>query len=320
MREKLLSKAALPRLLALTLTLALLLALTLTLAGCAQSASRGNTPSAGVSGGAPSASGTPGISGASPESGAAAREPALLRALIVDGAETGELVLAGERGVYDIYLLDAASAPVFLDGECADASALRNGMTVEIAVSGDLTAASPAELTGAVESVSAHSLGTPENPGGTAYDLCGLYLQVLEDLWEKDPGLNGGAKYVSVDLSDAPGELSESAKFAVAWAFARRHDAEPLTLGYDELAAQGYLADYGPEDAERKAYYWDDGVLLRITAHKGAEDEVYSLPVLRFDAEKWRSPLGAYFFYDCTAIWPEFGTWSSYTVGAGMIS
>lgn len=300
--------------------LALLLSLALLPAGCVtrmspEAVSRTNAPES-----TPAASGAPtdGVSGA--EGAPGAPRPALLRALIVDGAETGELVLAGERGVYDVYLLDAASTEVLLDGERADASALRGGMTVEITYSGDIPASSPAELTGAAASVSAHSLGSPEAPGGTAYDLCGLYLRVLEDLWEKDAGLNGGAKYVSVDLSGAPGGLGESAKFAVAWAFARRHDAQALTLGYDELLAQGYLSDYGPEDTEWKAYWWEDGVLLRVTAHEGAEDEVYSLPAVRFDAEKWRSPLGAYFFYDCTAVWPEFGVWSGYTVGAEMIS
>lgn len=300
--------------------LALLLSLALLPTGCVTRMSPEAVPRANAPESEPAASGMP----ASGANGAAAASdtprPALLRALIVDGAETGELVLAGERGAYDVYLLDAASVgEVLLDGERADASALRDGMTVEIAHSGDILSSLPAGLAG-VESVSAHSLGSPENPGGTAYDLCGLYLRVLEDLWEKDAGLNGGAKYVSVDLSGAPGGLGESAKFAVAWAFARRHDAQALTLGYDELVAQGYLSDYGPEDTEWKAYWWEDGVLLRVTAHEGAEDEVYSLPVVRFDAEKWRSPLGAYFFYDCTAVWPEFGAWSGYTVGAEMIS
>lgn len=292
----------------------LLLSLVLLLAGCAKKAQAETADG----GGAPE--NTPAVSGA-PMGGASDAQPrALLRALIVDGAETGELVLAGERGMYDLYLLDAAATTVLLDGERADASALHGGMTVELALSGDVPASSPAELTGAVESVSAYSLGTPENPGGTTYDLCGLYLRVLEDLWEKDAGLNSGAKYISVDLSDAPGALSESAQFAVAWTFARRHGAEPLTLGYDDLAAQGYLTDEAPGDADWNAYRWEDGVLLRITAREWAENEYYSLPVVKFDAEKWRSPLGAYFFHDCAAVWPEFGAWSGYTVGAEMIS
>ena len=259
---------------------ALLLLLVLLSAGCAGKTDAVGTltlvHSGGVSGGAPGeADATPNTGSAAPSNdGANAQRPALLRALIVDGAETGELVLAGERGVHDVYLLDAASTAVYLDGERADASALRDGMTVEIALSGDIAASSPAELTGTAESVSAYSIGSPENPGGTMYDLCGLYLQVLEDLWERDPGLNGGAKMVSVDLSDAPGGLSEAAQFAVAWAFARRHGAEALTLGYDELLAQGYLTNDAPEGDEWAMYRWEDGVLLRITAREGAADEL----------------------------------------------
>ena len=296
--------------------LALLLALLLT--GCAEKLDpEAAPPAGGISGNVPE--NTPVISGMPVDGGSAAGQPSPLRALIVDGAETGELVLAGERGVYDVYLLDAASVPVLLDGEAADASALRGGMTVEIVLSGDIPASSPAEL-GEVESVSAYSIGSPESPGGTAYDLCGLYLQVLEDLWNKDPGLNDGAKYISVDLSAAPGGLSESAKFAVAWAFAQRHGAQALTLGYDELAAQGYLTNDAPKGDEWAAYRWEDGVLLRITAREWARDEIYSLPVVKFDAEKWRSALGAYFLQDCAAVWPEFGTWSGYTVGAEAIS
>ena len=39
-----------------------------------------------------------------------------------------------------------------------------------------------------------------------------------------------------------------------------------------------------------------------------------------FDAQKWRSPLGAYYFGDCSALWPELGSWSGYKVGHEAIS
>ena len=244
----------------------------------------------------------------------APQEGVRLRALIVDGAETGLLVLADESAAY---LLDAGAVPVTLDGAPADASALEDGMTVEL-LCGDAPAALPAELSG-VESISVWSLGTAQNPGGTAYDLCGLYLRVLDDLWEKDPGLNGGAAYVSVDLCAAPGELSDAAKSAVAWVFARRHGAQPLTLTTDELAAQGYLTVVNPETPERPLYEWKDGLLFRITADEAAGGQ-YSLPMVRFTADKWRSPLGAYGFARCTAVWPELGTWSGYSVEAEFIA
>lgn len=274
----------------------------LLLAGCAE---RAQTPE------------TPAAPDRTPEETAepAPQEGVCLRALIVDGADTGWLVLADENAVYR---LDAGAVPVTLDGAPADASALADGMTVEL-VCGDIPASLPAELSGA-ESISAWSLGTAQNPGGTAYDLCGLYLQVLDDLWERDPGLNGGAAYVSVDLSAAPGELSAAAKYAVAWVFAQKHGAQPLALTADELAAQGYLTDVTPEGAQRPLYQWEDGVLFRITADEAPAGASYSLPTVRFSAYKWRSPLGGYGFSHCTAVWPALGTWSEYSVSEEFIS
>lgn len=249
-----------------------------------------------------------------------AETPDILRLLLVDGAETGQLILAGGNGAHDIYTLEVGDIPVCLDGEPADASALEDGMTVEVACFGMLVSL-PAQL-GSVRSINAYSRGTAQNPGGTLYDLCGLYLQVLNDLWDKDDGLNGGASYVSVDLSAAPWPeyLPESAKYAVAWVFASQHDAAPLTLSYDELRERGYLTDVTPDGSNWTAYWWDDGLLFRITADEWAEDEAYSLPVVKFSAEKWRSPIGAYYFSHCKAVWAEMGAWAGYSVGAEMIS
>ena len=54
---------------------------------------------------------------------------------IVDGAESGKLVLAGNEG-YEVMTLNVDKVPVFLDGEPADASVLMDGMTVHIKHSG----------------------------------------------------------------------------------------------------------------------------------------------------------------------------------------
>lgn len=233
---------------------------------------------------------------------------------IVDGAETGQLVLAGQEAE-EVYTLEVGDTPVYLDGQEADASALEDGMMVTVRLIGaDLPDSGP--VTG-VNAILADSLGTEGNPGGGYYDLCGLYLQVLEDLWDADSGLNDGISYISVDLTQAPGGLTDGEKAAIAQIFAGAHGAEPLTLTSDELADQGYLTSDG---GEPPLYTWDDGLLFTISPAAGSEEEAYSLPVLRFDASKWRSPLGAYFFTDCTAVWPEMGTWDGYTVGGQAIS
>lgn len=180
----------------------------------------------------------------------------------------------------------------------------------------------PARL-GEVYSVSAWSRGREKNPMGSTYDLCGLYLQVLDDLWQKDPGLNDGIAMAGLDLSRAPGELTESEKTALAWRFGEMHGVEVVTGTFEELEEQGYftagpLGEGAPEGAA--FLHWEDGCLFSIAFNEEHEGEMYSLPVIFFNAEKWRSPLGAYCFYDCSAMWAQAGTWGGYQIGGEMIS
>lgn len=268
---------------------------------------------------------------------------------IVDGAEEGELLLAEldyplndrERNRYDgksVYRLSlngfrceeeeqpdgsvlvvalADHIPVFLDGEPAEPSDLKDGMNVEISFNGMVMETFPAQLGEAYE-LHAYSIGTQQSPGGTLYDLCGLYLQVLDNLWETDPGLNSDISLAGLDLSEAPGDLLDSERSALAWRFGEKHGVEIVQGTYEELAAEGYLT--AVEDIPN-LYHWEDGCLFSISRNHDHDGEIYfGLPVLFFDAQKWRSPLGAYFFGDCSAVWPEMGSWSSYKVGHEAIS
>ncbi len=324
----------------------LALALCLCLSACA--------PAAGTEGPAQSdGAAQTGGSVQAPPSLAEDEEPAVFLCRIVDGAEDGDLLLAeleegpgGGAGVYRLNLWNGGpradilygdgpagksqplTVPVYLDGELADPSVLEDGMPVEVAFNGFAAESFPARL-GEVYSVSAWSRGQVKNPGGSCYDLCGLYLQVLGDLWQKDPGLNGNIALAGLDLSQAPGELAESEKAALAWRFGEMHGVEVVTGTFEELEEQGYftaspISTPAPDSSvnySRTWYQWDDGCLFSITSNDGMhEGEVYSLPVLFFNAEKWRSPLGAYFFHDCSAVWPAFGTWSGYQIGGEMIS
>ena len=236
---------------------------------------------------------------------------------IVDGTESGDLVLAAEAG-NEIYTLSVGEIPITVDGREEDASALEDGMMVDITFDGNVMETFPAQF-GRVYSISAYGPGTEENPGGGYYDLCGLYLQVLNDLWDRDSGLNDGVSMISVDLSQAPGGLTQGEKTAVAWIFACQHNVEMLTMSYEELAAEGYLTE-ASGNAGSHLYAWEDGILFSITAAEAKEDEIYSLPVIKFDASKWRSPRGAYFFESCWALWPEMGSWRSYEIGNEAIS
>lgn len=248
--------------------------------------------------------------------------PAVLSLRIVDGADTGNLLLAGESAG-DVYTLSADGIPVQLDGgtEETGAGVLEDGMLIDVAYNGTVMETWPAQL-GEVFSITAWSRGTEKNPGGTCYDLCGLYLQVLEDLWEADAGLNSddGLTFVGVDLSQAPGGLTEGETAALSWRFAEKHGKSPVTGTFDELAEQGYITSESLDGSDAEFMQWEDGILFSITPAGEHADEAYSLPVLFFNAEKWRSSLGAYFFCDCSAAWAETGTWSGYSVGAEAIS
>lgn len=226
---------------------------------------------------------------------------------VVGDASDGTLILAGET---EIYTLPLDGVTLYLDGSSVSAAEIESGMAAEVWYTGGVQETYPAKFSQVV----AVSLSREDD---ARYDLCGLYLQVLEDLWNKAAGLNGGAEIVSVDLSKAPGGLTAGEKAAIAYVFSQRHGVEGLTMTFDELREEGYLAGEKTEDG-KTAYSFTNGLLFTITPDESAEGEGFSLPVVCFSAEKWRSPLGAYFFTKCTASRGESG-WE-YSVGAEMIS
>ena len=225
---------------------------------------------------------------------------------VVGSGEGGILVLAGET---EIYTLPLDGLTLYLDGSSMDASKIESGMTAEVWYTGGVQETYPAKFSQVV----AVSLSREND---ARYDLCGLYLQVLEDLWNKDAGLNDGAEIVSVDLSKAPGGLTVGEKAAIAYVFSQRHGVEGLTMTFDELREEGYLSGEKTEDG-KTAYSFTNGLLFTVTPDGSAPGDD-SAPVIAFAAEKWRSPLGAYFFTKCTASRGESG-WE-YSVGAEMIS
>lgn len=312
----------------------------------------GNTPAESVESPAPGetaplTTGLPPAPEADAPSLAEDEEPTVLLCRVVDGAEDGNLLLSeldeglyGGAGVYRLNLQNGGpratilygdrpagksqptAVPVYLDGEPADASVLADGMPVEISFNGFVAESFPAQL-GEVYAVSAWSRGRGRNGGGTMYDLCGLYLQVLDDLWRKDPALNENIAMAALDLTNAPGELTEGEKAALVWRFGELHGVEAFAATFEELKEQGYLTseplgDGAPEGAA--FLHWEDGCFFSITPNEDHEEEDYSLPTIFFNGSKWRSSLGAYCFYDCSAGWGQMSSWNGYSVGSEMIS
>ena len=238
--------------------------------------------------------------------------PRFLTCRIVDGAETGHLVLAehGDPGA-GVYTLSLEQ----LNFEFQSAKPLRNGQLINVHY-GAFTEEWPMDFGGvtAIEIV-----------GGGFDDRCVLYLDVLEDLWEVDSGLNGGVEVIGVDLSQT--SLSPSEQAAVGWIFAGRHGAEVVDGTLNELVEQGWItatplsiSGSGTDLSEPKHYFyeWENGCHFSITEQP--MEGTYSLVPVTFDAQKWRSSLGAYWFCDCTAVQSALGEWSDYSIGSEVIS
>ena len=228
-------------------------------------------------------------------------EPLTLR--IMDGAGTGMFTLAGADAAA-VYTASADELTVFLDGKAATAAALENGMLLTVEPGYELLETWPAQFAGAT--VRVESAGKSNAGYG---DLCGLYLTVLEDLWNNDEALNSGITYISVDLDGAPGDLSDGEKAALAWIIAGRHDAQPLQFGFEALKENGYVNE--------SELYWKDGVLFSI---KATDHKKQSEKQISFDAEKWRSGTGAIFFNDCTAKRGKGAAWDAYQPGGFAIA
>jgi len=234
---------------------------------------------------------------------------------IVDGAEGGNLLLAKNGdSAGEVYRLSVNDMDLNFTP--------RDGQLINVYFETVLESY-PAQFGG----VSAVEL-TREQPD----DRCGLYLQVLQDLWGKDAALNENLEVLGLDLSGLT-HLSEAEKSAVAHRFGEVHGLEVVTGTIEELLEGGYITAHplmtdgaGVQEPKGYFYEWENGILYSITTD---QDAVWHLPMLSegeqppvltaFSAQKWRTSLGAYGFSGCSAQRAEDGSWS-YTVGGEFIS
>lgn len=281
------------------------------LAGCGRTDSTGNTCRAEEGSGESMVSDT---MGGSSEKAVSAGETFR----IIQEQPENLLLAKADGGPGDVYTLSLRDVELTLDGNAFD----RN----EPGAYQDLPGKT---LTGALVEV-AYDLVLETYPGQLAEvtavnirsdgfdDRCALYLRVLNDLWAVDEGLNSDITMLSVDLSQTG--LSDSEQAAVAWAFGGEHGiSQVLSLNYEQLAAEGYLTGADPDSDGIPC--WEDGCLFTITEQETGDNELNGARnTVTFDAQKWRSALGAYFFTDCTASRDAQGHWGDYTVGTAAIS
>lgn len=228
-------------------------------------------------------------------------EEVKIRCRVIDSAD-GELLLAKVDGrAGDVYRLSTKIIDIVSEtGEVMTGSEIEPGSLIEISFNGNIEETFPAGLCGVTE------IKVPDTGGFD--NLCSLYLEVLEDLWQVDRGLNNDIDIIGVDLSKT--RLMPAEQSALAWRFGELHGKEIVQGTWQELADQGYI--------DGDELYWENGCMFSVT-EKDMEGE-YSLNTVKFDAEKWRSGLGAYIFIDCTSVQSALGKWGEYQIGAEAIS
>ncbi len=196
-------------------------------------------------------------------------------------------------------------------GEQIELSALKQDDYVLIVYSGEVLETYPMQIPRVSE------IRLLEAPEGLRLDRCKLYLTVLEDLWADDPALNSGVKQIGMDLSKLSHLTWEERDYVIR-TFARQHGLPCVTGTWEELCDRGLI--------DRENLLWADGVFLSIETDETAAWNLWEIPVgeaepelTAFNAEKWRSGLGAIFWNNCTGQRKEDGSWT-YTVGQYAIS
>lgn len=125
---------------------------------------------------------------------------------------------------------------------------------------------------------------TVKQEGRNYYGAC---MEILENLFEEDPGLNDGALTFGFDIScDC---LNSAETDILTSLFCNSKGTSPVFGTYDELVEQGYI------DGEK--LYWEDGVLFKLEEQETNGDKI------TFRCEKWRGGLGAVMY---NAIEVEF--------------
>lgn len=212
----------------------------------------------------------------------------------IDGTDILLANIAEDAGQGDIYRINAEKVEVIgADSSALDLNSLNKGMLVDVVYDGHVQESFPMGL-GGVSVINIKEQGD---------DIAGLYSTVVDDLYTVDPGLNDNAEILAFDLTGVS-NLSQAEKTSFVYLIGNTYNIEAMAGTFEELCEQGYI--------DKDKLYFEKGLLFTI------KDSPMSGGSFTFDAQKWRSGLGAYFFVDCKAR-KTSSEWN-YTIGSEMIS
>lgn len=145
---------------------------------------------------------------------------------------------------------------------------------------------------------------------GRWFDLCGLYLRVLDDLWVAEPKPEYPAA-VAVDLSAAPGGLTEQERAALVWRFGQLRGVEAVEAElWDRPECPVFIFTISLPTWDVAEYP------AAFTGSVPAGDRAERGDTLYFSAS--RNGTAPVSFRDCAAHWTEGGGWTGYEPSAAF--
>ena len=174
----------------------------------------------------------------------------------------------------DLILLAPAGIEISDEqGNPAQPSQLEAGTTVRIEYDGSVLETYPCQLGGV----------TALQMTGTFESLLPFYLDRIDELYQKDAGLNDGAEKIVLDLTEVT-NLTEGEKEAVCYLVGCRYEKEVFQSTYEQLCEEGQI--------DRDNPYYKDGMILSFS-EKNQSGRSFTLSGM-----KWRSGLGAVAYSD----------------------
>ncbi len=183
------------------------------------------------------------------------------------------------------------------DAFWGDISHLRLGDMIEIGFDGTVLETYPAIL------ANVQYIMLLEN----SEDFVGLYYDIFMKLYHEDLNLNTDIDLIALDLTEE-NNLTDSEKNALLYLLWNTTQLQTRLATYEDLLSENLIT----LDALTGYAEFKTGVLLKLETSE-TEEEGFT-----FNAEKWHSSLGAYFFTDCQAK-KENGTWV-FVIGTEVIS
>jgi predicted small secreted protein len=118
-------------------------------------------------------------------------------------------------------------------------------------------------------------------------DMVGLYISMLDKVWNEDPGLNPRSDgMLAVDVEDI-GNLTDGEKNALVWLAGSRFEIQSFASTFEKLKEEGYLDGLQFKD--------ENGMLIEVSTSDEKKDS------FKFKISKWVSGDGADWYDDCTA-------------------